>query len=74
MKLVNMLDLGSSAAMLVGSSPTTRTKMNAPTQSEQTVVSCSDWVGFFFVCIPCISRDTVFLFRMLCVTVQKQTI
>ncbi len=28
MKLVNMLDLGSSAARLVGSSPTTRTKIN----------------------------------------------
>lgn len=30
MKLVNMLDLGSSAARLVGSSPTTRTIMNEP--------------------------------------------
>ena len=30
MKLVNMLDLGSSAAMLVGSSPTTRTSSEIP--------------------------------------------
>ena len=30
MKLVNMLDLGSSAERLVGSSPTTRTTMNDP--------------------------------------------
>lgn len=30
MKLVNMLDLGSSAARLVGSSPTTRTSSETP--------------------------------------------
>jgi hypothetical protein len=34
--------------------------MNDPTQSEQIVVSCSDWVGSFFACSPCVSRVTGF--------------
>ena len=40
-ELVDTRDLGSRAVRRVGSSPTTRTKMNDPTQSEQIVVSCS---------------------------------
>ena len=34
--------------------------MNDPTQFEQIVVSCSDWVGSFFACSPCVSRVTGF--------------
>ena len=26
--------------------------LNGPTQSEQIVVGCSDWVGSFFACSP----------------------
>ena len=33
-------------------------KLYDPTQSEQIVVSCSDWVGLFFACSPCVSRAT----------------
>ena len=52
MELVDMRDLGSRAATRVGSSPFRRTNLNDPTQSEQIVVSCSDWVGSFFACSP----------------------
>ena len=39
-ELVDSEDLGSSAKWRVGSSPTTRTKMNDPTQSEQVDETC----------------------------------
>ena len=60
MELVDMRDLGSRAATRVGSSPFRRTNLNDPTQSEQIVVSCSDWVGSFFACSPWVSRGTGF--------------
>ena len=41
-ELADAQDLGSCEEIRVGSTPTTRTKMNDPTQSEQIVVSCSD--------------------------------
>ena len=59
-KLVYAQDLGSCEAIRVGSSPTTRTNLNDPTEFEQTVVSCSDWVGSFFACSPFVSRVTGF--------------
>ena len=59
-ELADAQDLGSCEEIRVGSTPTTRTKMNDPTQSEQIVVSCSDWVGLFFACSPCVSRVTGF--------------
>ena len=43
-----------------GSTPVSRTNRNDPTQFEQTVVSCSDWVGSFFACSPFASRVTGF--------------
>ena len=39
-ELVDSEDLGSSAVRRVGSSPTTRTKMNDPTQFEQVDETC----------------------------------
>ena len=60
MELVDVLDSKSSAARRAGSSPATGTKLNDPTQSEQIVVSCLDWVGLFFACSPYISRDAGF--------------
>ena len=39
-EMVDSEDLGSSAVRRVGSSPTTRTKMNDPTQSEQVDETC----------------------------------
>ena len=46
-KLVYAVDLGSASLRNRGSSPLGRTNLNDPTQSEQIVVSCSDWVGLF---------------------------
>ena len=43
-----------------GSIPLGSTIVNDPTQSEQIVVSCSDWVGSFFACSPCVSGATGF--------------
>ena len=43
-----------------GSNPWYPTKINEPTQSEQMVVSCLDWVGLFFACNPCVSRAAGF--------------
>ena len=40
MKLADMRDLGSRAAMRWGSSPHARTKMNGPTQFEQVDETC----------------------------------
>lgn len=41
--------------------------LNDPTKSEQTVVSCSDWVGLFFACNHCVSRVAGFFnLRHLC--------
>lgn len=34
--------------------------LNDPTEFEQTVVSCSDWVGSFFAVSPFVSRVTGF--------------
>ena len=31
---------------------------NTPVQSEQLTTICSDWVGSFFACSPCVSRVT----------------
>ena len=39
-ELADVQDLGSCAARRVGSTPTTRTNLNDPTQSEQIVVNC----------------------------------
>lgn len=45
----------------------TQDNLNDPTQSEHIAVSCSDWIGSFFACSPCISRGTgVFDFGCLC--------
>ena len=35
-------------------------RLNDPTQSEQIAVSCSDGVGLFFACSPCVSGVTGF--------------
>ena len=58
-------------AKVRGSSPRWVTNLNAPTQSEQIVVSCLDWVGAFFACTPCGSRGTGFFYLRLHLSLAK---
>ena len=57
-ELVDTQDLGSCAVRRVGSSPTTRTRMNDPTQFEQVDETCG--LGRVILCLEILGMSVFF--------------